>query len=373
MSLVVRNLKKQYLTDTGAVEAVRGISVDVAQGDFYTLLGPSGCGKTTTLRCVAGLETPDEGEIVIGGEVVCSSAKRFALPVHRRDIGMVFQSYAIWPHMSVKGNVAYPLRWNRPRLSPGAIDERVHRALSLVHLEHLADRPAPLLSGGQQQRVALARALVREPRLLLLDEPLSNLDAKLREEMRVELKALLKQLDVTALYVTHDQLEALALSTRIGVMHAGRIIQEGPPRDLYQQPRYLPVASFLGEMNLFRGRVLSAGNGDDQRTLVETSLGPLRCVTPTEAQVGQDVLVGVRPESLEISTDTTMSGENTLLGNVLLLSFLGEFTQCLVETGEQVVRCRLDPYTDIQEGTAVRVRLPPERCALFVDDSPSDR
>ncbi|HUB94518.1 MAG TPA: ABC transporter ATP-binding protein, partial [Stellaceae bacterium] len=214
----IRDLAMTYRTAQGETQAVRGVSLEIKPGQFYTLLGPSGCGKTSILRCVAGLEHPDAGEILIGGEVVFSSTRGTWIPPHNRNIGMVFQSYAIWPHMTVFENVAFPLRHKRPRVARAEIRERVLKALALVHLDGLEQRPAPYLSGGQQQRLALARALVSEPRVLLLDEPLSNLDAKLRADMRIELRELQHRLGITSLYVTHDLEEALAMSDRIVVM-----------------------------------------------------------------------------------------------------------------------------------------------------------
>ena len=207
----IKNLRKYYWSDGARITAVDGIDVEIAAGEMFMLLGPSGCGKTTTLRCVAGLETPDEGEIRLGEQVMFGEHGQIAVPVYQRGVGMVFQSYAIWPHLSVFENVAYPLLHGRFRIAKSAVKERVFKTLSLVGLEEFADRPAPLLSGGQQQRVALARALAYEPKVLLLDEPLSNLDAKLRAEMRIELRQLIKRLNLTSLYVTHDQEEALIL------------------------------------------------------------------------------------------------------------------------------------------------------------------
>src|SRR5687767_9366409 len=232
--LQVTELRKTFHTDRGGVRAVEDISFTVEEGRFFTLLGPSGCGKTTTLRCLAGLERPESGTIRLDDRVLSGDA-RF-VPTHARDIGMVFQSYAIWPHMSVFDNVAFPLEVAEPRPGKPEIARAVAEALALVGLEGLEDRPAPQLSGGQQQRLALARALVRKPKLLLLDEPLSNLDAKLRERMRIELRQLQRRLGITTIYVTHDQGEALFLSHRIAVMHAGKIVQEGAPRDLYREP-----------------------------------------------------------------------------------------------------------------------------------------
>src|SRR5215469_11886998 len=240
----------------GAVPAVNGISFTVGQGEHVTLLGPSGCGKTTTLRAVAGLEEPVGGSIRIDGETVFSTAQRRNVPTERRGVSMVFQSYAVWPHMSVVENVAYGLRVRK--LPRAQVAEAVERALDLVQMRALADRSAALLSGGQQQRVALARAIAFSPTVLLFDEPLSNLDAKLRAEMRVELRALQRRLGVTSLYVTHDQEEALAISDRVIVMNVGGIEQIGAPEDIYNRPKTRFVADFVGSANLIGGRITAA-------------------------------------------------------------------------------------------------------------------
>jgi iron(III) transport system ATP-binding protein len=221
----IENLHVHYASPEGLVHAVRGITVDVPRGQFYTMLGPSGCGKTTTLRAIAGLERPSDGDIAINDQAVFSSTGNVMVPPYRRDIGMVFQSYAIWPHMDVFDNVAFPLREMKGRYAKAEIRDKVLSALELVQLGGLEDRPAPFLSGGQQQRLALARALVREPEILLLDEPLSNLDAKLREETRTEIRNLVKRLGITTIYVTHDQMEALTMSDVIDVMEQCRIVQ----------------------------------------------------------------------------------------------------------------------------------------------------
>src|SRR6266487_7045759 len=282
-TLIVEDLHMTYQTAAGPVRAVQGVSFTIQAGEFYTLLGASGCGKTTILRCVAGLEAPESGRIVVGDTVVYSSAERIAAPPHRRDIGMVFQSYAIWPHLSVFDNVAFPLVSGRRRFTRQAVQEKTRRALRLVQLDSLADRPAPFLSGGQQQRVALARALVAEPTVLLLDEPLSNLDAKLRTEMRFELKNLVKSLGVTTLYVTHDQMEALTMSDSVAVMHEGVFVEEASPKELYLRPRSAFTATFLGETNLIAGKVvgLAASDGLWQ---VETPYGPIVCATAYEPE-----------------------------------------------------------------------------------------
>ena len=226
----------------GTVFAVDGVSIDIAEGEFYTLLGPSGCGKTTTLRCVAGFEEPQDGSITIGDIEVFSRSKGIMFTPDKRDFQIVFQSYAVWPHLTVFENVAFPLRYGKQKVKRGEVKETVRKALDLVQIGHLAQRPAPLLSGGQQQRVALARALVAEPKVLLLDEPLSNLDAKLREQMRLEIRSLVKRLDITTLYVTHDQVEALTMSDRIGVMAEGKLLQEGnAPGDISRAGQPLRV------------------------------------------------------------------------------------------------------------------------------------
>src|SRR5688572_4752634 len=256
--LSVSGLFTEYATPKGEpVKAAEDVTFTVPEGRLFTLLGPSGCGKTTTLRSIAGLERPRTGEISVAGKVVYSSSKRVFVAPNRRGFGMVFQSYAIWPHMNVFQNVAFPLEVGDRRYSRGQVRESVMRVLSAVQLDHLADREATKLSGGQQQRLALARALVMEPALLLLDEPLSNLDAKLREKMRFELKRLQRELRITTVYVTHDQSEALALSHQIAVMHEGRIQQIGTPREVYESPANPFVADFVGNSNFIEGYVVS--------------------------------------------------------------------------------------------------------------------
>ncbi len=230
----VKGLRKKFIAGHGEVRAVHGIDFRVERGQFFTLLGPSGCGKSTTLRCIAGLERPDEGEILIGDEVVYSSGRRTFVPPQRRDIAMVFQSYAIWPHMTVYGNVAYPLEGRMPKHE---VQQKVARVLDIVGIGELTDRPATQLSGGQQQRVALARAIVKGAKVLLLDEPLSNLDAKMRAHMRSELRDLQKRIGITTIYVTHDQEEAMAVSDRIAILNRGRLIYDGSPQDLISRSR----------------------------------------------------------------------------------------------------------------------------------------
>src|SRR3954466_7652922 len=274
--LTVKGLCTEYVNERKqAIRAAHDVSFDVPPGKLFTLLGPSGCGKTTTLRSIAGLERPQAGEIRVGDEVIYSSAGRIFVPPNQRGLGMVFQSYAIWPHMTVYENAAFPLRVGRRRkFSRREIDERVNRVLATVDLAELAQREATKLSGGQQQRLALARALVMEPRLLLLDEPLSNLDAKLRERMRFELKRIQRELGLTTIYVTHDQSEALALSHEIAVMNEGQIVQIGSPRDIYERPRTTFVADFIGSTNCLDG-IAVGKDPNSQRWCIRTPVGVL--------------------------------------------------------------------------------------------------
>ena len=340
--------------------AVRGISIEVKQGQFYTLLGPSGCGKTTTLRCVAGLERPDSGEIVVGEEAVYSASKRIWVAPNNRNIGMVFQSYAIWPHMNVFDNVAFPLRHLKPRPGRAEIREKVLKALSLVQLDGLEDRPAPYLSGGQQQRLALARALVGEPRVLLLDEPLSNLDAKLRDEMRFELRELVKRLDVTTLFVTHEQIEALTMSDVMAVMNDGQIVQEGSPAEIYAAPRVPFVADFIGKTNFLPARVVKLGGAGSAE--VDTPIGVLSCRLASGTGEGQSVTLVIRPENVEIFTDGEGAEANVVEGVVEAVVFLGNTLECSVKVGAQVMKVQLHPSAAPTQGSRVRLHLPVEHC-----------
>jgi iron(III) transport system ATP-binding protein len=359
MRVTVSDLTKSFETLDGRADALQGLSFDVAPGEFYTLLGPSGCGKSTTLRCIAGLERPDSGEIIIGDKTVASST--VFIPPNERPIGMVFQSYAIWPHMTVFKNVAFPLK--QQKVPKRERERQVMEALSMVHMENLAHRPAPYLSGGQQQRVALARALVSKPQVLLLDEPLSNLDAKLREELRLEIKDLLKRLGITALYVTHDQAEALAMSDRIAVMLSGRILQEAPPKELYLRPSAKFVAQFVGQVNFFEGTVL-----EDSRNglgTVETGQGKLRCPIPRSIASGAKALVTVRPESFLIARQRRADDINVLEGTVEKSMFLGDSLDCQILVGEQAVRAKVPATSDLVPGERVFLEFDPHACVLL--------
>jgi iron(III) transport system ATP-binding protein len=360
--LTVRELSKVFDSDRGIVRAVDGVSFEVSEGEFYTLLGPSGCGKTTTLQCVAGLEAPDLGEITMDGVSVYSSRKRVIVPAHRRDIGMVFQSYAIWPHMTVFDNVAFPLLHGRRRTPKNMISQRVMTALSLVHLEELAHRPAPFLSGGQQQRVALARAVVQEPKVLLLDEPLSNLDAKLREEMRFEIRDLVRRLNITALYVTHDQTEALSMSNRIAVMRAGKIIQEGSPREIYLAPRDEFVADFLGKSNFLRGKVVEYDPAE-RTAVVDTTVRRFRCLAMAELAPGDAVLLSVRPSGVQIRRGGSAEDPNTFVARLKTLNFVGDYIEGEASAGADTLKILLDPYQEFRVGDEIYLHIPSDRLA----------
>jgi iron(III) transport system ATP-binding protein len=357
----IENLHKSYVASGAEVRAVDGISVAVETGKLITLLGPSGCGKTTTLRCLAGLERPQTGRIVIGNRTVFDSEKRIFVPASDRGIGMVFQSYAIWPHMTVFENVAFPLRVSRTKkYSALGIRDRVARMLDTVQLTGFAHRPATQLSGGQQQRLAFARGLIHEPSILLLDEPLSNLDAKLREQMRLELKRLQRTFGITTVYVTHDQSEALALSDEIAVFESGRIIQRGTPQEIYRQPRNKFVADFVGSANFLAGTVRGTDGGVTQ---VETTHGIMRCVFAEPIAAGMKASLTARPEDLALfaAGDPLPDGLNVLKGKIVNRVFLGEVVDYVVDLGdgELRVRARSD---DFQIGQPATLGVAPQKC-----------
>lgn len=331
MRILIERLTRYF----GPVLAVDDVSLDIADGELLVLLGPSGCGKTTTMRSIVGLETPDRGRIVVGGHVVFDAERGINLPPHKRQMGMVFQSYAIWPHKTVFENVSFPLE--RQGKGRREIRDSVNRALELVGLSHVAERGASMLSGGQMQRVAVARSIVGEPRVLLLDEPLSNLDAKLRGHLRFELRDLQQRLGITTVYVTHDQSEALALADRIAVMRDGRIVQLDRPQSLYKNPRNIFVADFLGVSNIIPGRVVAvSGNG---LTEVALDAGGARLMSASPAPVGAHVHVCMRPEHVHISAPgdkprIAANGDaaNAMRATVQVAGFLGSHTRYLVNT-----------------------------------------
>ena len=347
-------LRKDFQTGDQAVAALQGIDLEVHKGEFFVLLGPSGSGKTTLLRSVAGLEKPDAGEIILNGKTVYSSSRRISAPPEEREIGMVFQSYAIWPHLTVAENIGLVLTHGRARLPKNQAAERIRRCLVLVQLENFDNRPARLLSGGQQQRVALARALAVNPALLLMDEPLSNLDARLREEVRTNIKKLTGQLGITVLYVTHDQVEAMVLADRIAVMSHGRILQIGNPFELYRSPANALVAEFFGSINWIRGKML-----DGQR--VESEIGPL--VTETSRRYDGAVVVGIRPEDVKL--DDAFNGvENRLDGNVVSSNFLGDQVIAEVKIKDKILVAKVSPEKERLAGN-VAVQLPRNRIVVF--------
>ena len=332
----VRGLTKRYPGRTVFRNAVDGIDLDVPEGKLITLLGPSGCGKTTTLRLVAGLERPDSGRIRIGDRLMCCPEEGVHVGVHHRPIGVVFQSYAVWPHMTAVQNVMFPLQSGRNRLPRGAARERAMEALDMVGLGEFADRPAPALSGGQQQRVSLARALTREPEVLLLDEPLSNLDAGLRDRVRDEIRAVQQRLGITTVFVTHDQDEALAVSDEIIVMDQGRIVERGRAQDIYLRPREEFTARFMGISNSLPGTV---GSSTEDTAEIELAHGRLRCLTSGRPAAGSRVNVFVRPESLVLSRkDPTGRGWK---GTVEFSIYHGDCWDYHVRVGDTLLRSRM--------------------------------
>ncbi len=362
--LKVERLEKTFETAGGAFHAVKGIDFEVGTGEFYTLLGPSGCGKTTTLRCLAGLEHPDAGRISIGGLVVADPQAGVYVPAYQRDIGMVFQSYAIWPHMNVFENVAYPLRVRKPRPARAEIRERVMESLRLVGMDSMAERPATQLSGGQQQRVAFARALVRHPKLLLLDEPLSNLDAKLREQMRFELQELVERVAITTIYVTHDQAEALAMSDTVAVMSEGLIVQSGPPRDVYRRPADEFVASFLGAANIVTARVIERSGAGHATVALDGAAGRLRLALPDSLAADDTISLVFRPEDIALLPGGNAE-DNLLEGELERLSFQGGLMECHVRVGKSILRSLVRAGDELERGAPAWVRIDTDRCLVF--------
>jgi iron(III) transport system ATP-binding protein len=386
----IEGLSRFFASDDGAVSAVNDLSLHIKEGEFFVLLGPSGSGKTTLLRCIAGLERPDEGTINLNGQCVFSGERRLFVGPEKRRLGMIFQNYALWPHMTVYNNVARPLREGWRKLPKAYVPERVQRALKMVGIEQKANRPAPLLSGGEQQRVALARALALEPSILLMDEPLSNLDARLRDSVREQIKELTQRLGVTVVYVTHDQEEALYLADRIAVMRSGRIAQIGTTRDVYLKPNTKDLAEFMGDINWVPGTVLP--NGD-----VETPLGAVSLSTSTAAALadrpGREVSLGLRPSVIEVLPDghsdedaSKRSTANRFVGQVISSTFLGEHVSYVVESGgvtleilapwdwpeKEVLSFRLRKGAILVFDTETGERFQPER-ALRAEDAVAAR
>jgi ABC-type Fe3+/spermidine/putrescine transport system ATPase subunit len=356
--LFLENVNKRY----GKVHAVKNVNIKVEDGKIMSLLGPSGCGKTTTLRIIAGLTSPDEGRIILGGKDITN------LPPEKRNMGMVFQNYAVWPHMNVYENVAFPLRGRR--LSDIEIDKRVKEALELVKMYELRDRYPHQLSGGQQQRVALARAIAVYPEVILLDEPLSNLDARLREEMRVEIRELQKKLKFTAVYVTHDQIEAFTISDKIAVMSEGKIIQVGAPKELYYNPANEFVANFLGKVNIMDGEVVSID--DSCMLVVRTYIGNIKASPKKgcrEDLVGSKVFIGIRPMSFTLLNGNNLRiEENIINGTILSSMFLGELFEYKIELeGGKVITAQ--STEEFKEGNSVKVHINPDKVLILASSS----
>jgi iron(III) transport system ATP-binding protein len=360
-TLEVTALSKRFAFGRPAVD---GVSFVVPKGEVVVLLGPSGCGKTTTLRCIAGLEHPSAGEIAIAGKLVSSPARGILVPPRARDLGMVFQSYAVWPHMTVRQNVIYPLKHRG--IARNEAGRRVDEVLELVGLSEYADRPVVALSGGQMQRVALARSLVYRPQLLLLDEPLSNLDAKLRLRLRDDLRAILKQTGMTALYVTHDQAEAVVLGDRIGVMRDGRLLQIGTPHAIYNRPADLFVANFTGATNELAGTlvecngafgVVDFGDGRHGEAALLQALGP-----------GDKVRVALRPENIAIGKQ---DGSNAFTAKVVDRRYQGTQTVYDIELfGNRLEVFELGTAARHTVGVETSVMLPREACWAYRDTGP---
>lgn len=348
-NISIRNISKSF----GDVQVLRNFNEEFADGEFVTLLGPSGCGKTTMLRMIAGFEKPSNGEIFIGSREV-NSNKTF-VPPEKRDIGMVFQSYAVWPHMTVFENVAYPLKIQK--FPKSAIQKKVAEVLEIVHLSQYADRIPSKLSGGQQQRVALARALVAKPKVLLLDEPLSNLDAKLRDSMRFEIKEIQKQLGITVVFVTHDQIEAMTMSDRIVVINHGLIQQVGSPTEIYRNPANQFVADFVGKINFMKAR--------SERGIL-TITGTNQTVDYSGPLTG-NVVLGIRPENVRFS-----SKPSDLRGRIASTFYLGDVNDCRVDLGGVEMRVIAEPKTfdTIELGQEVELRI--DEFSVFQDDGSED-
>ena len=350
--LAVEHLRKAF----DAEAAVDDVSFGVERGQILTLLGPSGCGKTTTLRCIAGLETPTAGSIYLDGETVTSVEAGRVMPAERRNIGMVFQSYAVWPHMTVGQNLELPLQVRKVPAEERR--RRIAQTLELVGLSGLENRYATRLSGGQQQRVALARALIYNPRLLLFDEPLSNLDAKLRERMRFEIRKLQREVGITSVYVTHDQAEAMIISDRIIVMNHGRIEQEGDARTLYTRPASAFVATFLGVANLARGHLVAEQSGPDS-VCVQVGQHAFRARAASSLPSSGEVYLSIRPEDIHLQGGARGDG---LCGRVETVNYLGNFVEYVVQATGLEWRVQAHPQDIFQVGDTVSLEFSPDRC-----------
>jgi len=361
--LETRKLEAKFQLRDSVVHALRGIDLYIEEGEFFVLLGPSGCGKTTMLRSIAGLERPSAGAIRIDGELVFDSSSHLFVPPNKRPIAMVFQSYAIWPHMNVFENIAFPLRRGRVRMAENDVRTRVSEVLEMLGMGDMSDRPVITLSGGQQQRVALARALALRPRVLLMDEPLSNLDLKLQIRLRAQMRDLMHELRLTTVHVTHNQAEALETGDRIAVMEQGKIVQLDAPQTIYHRPANEFVARFLGDMNIFSSRFQS-GNSDG--VTVETSFGALvgQSTSSRTFAAGDNCMLGIRPEDVEIDGSAAIDGPNLLEGTVISSDYVGEgFVHTVAVAGESI-RIKRHHKEAISTGDTVRLRFPPSQTVV---------
>ncbi|HBN96637.1 MAG TPA: ABC transporter ATP-binding protein [Firmicutes bacterium] len=360
-TISVRNLVKTFVSKDETVTALDNVTLTTPPNRILTLLGPSGCGKTTLLRCIAGLESPDSGEILIGDEVVWSKEKAISLPPERRGLGMVFQSYAIWPHMTVFGNVAYPLQMRK--VPKPEVEKQVKKILSLVQLDGYENRPATNLSGGQQQRVALARALVAEPKVILFDEPLSNLDAKLRESTRKELREFLSELAISAIYVTHDQVEALTISDDIAVMRKGIVVERGTPQDIYLRSNNRFVVDFIGRANFLEATIKSYQSAN--RCTVTSPLGDIICNAPEGLETGTSVTIYTRPESFTVVPPESSPLDNEFEATVTNILFAGEAHEVEFTIGKATVLAKMEFDVPLNKGDKVRLYIDPEWCRVL--------
>ncbi len=360
MEIRIKGLIRDFYSGGKRIRALDNVDLDIPANQIFTLLGPSGCGKTTLLRCIVGLESPDAGEIAIGDQIVWSRDKGIFVPPEKRGLGMVFQTYAIWPHMTVFDNVAFPLQ-NR-KVPRSEIRDAVARVLDFVQLSGFEKRPATKLSGGQQQRVALARALVAQPKVILFDEPLSNLDAKLREETRKELRSFLTKLKITAVYVTHDRIEALALSDQIAIMRAGSIVEIGDPKKIYFNSDHRFVADFIGRANLIPGTVTAI---EDGHAVIDTDIGPVVALNSHKIEPGREAVLCVRPEFMNLASTETAGGRNVFTGKVQTLIFVGEAYEGEIRIGETLLTTNIPPTVDMKEGEDICISLDSDHCFLL--------
>lgn len=366
----LEGVSKSFVQDRNRVPALRGVSLSIAKGEFYVLLGASGCGKTTTLRIVAGLERPDTGRVSIDGRTVFDHTAGTWVGPEERPQAMVFQSYALWPHMTIRQNIAFPLRRGVRRVARDEVATRVDQALELFRLTEQADRKVTQLSGGQQQRVALARALALRPRVLLMDEPLSNLDAGLRMDLRLELKELSRRTGITCLLVTHDQEEAMMLADRVGIMQGGGIVQEGAPDELYNAPASEFVATFLDHMNLIRSVSVTAA---DKGGAEITTNGQRLRLGPGDHRVGARLTVGIRPDDVVIVGDTPSAAApttNLVNGRPIDHHYLGGHFLYRVETPLGLLNIRSPIGPDRFGPDTVCLRLPAERLITMASEQP---